>query len=171
MLVLCLSLAGSAVAQAAPALNKAPDFTAKDVDGKSVHLAELLKEGPVFVDFWTTWCKPCRNEIPELDKLYLKYKDRGFKVLLVAQDDPKTIQKVKGIVTQMKIVSPVLLDPSKSVGNAYNVKNYPTSFLVATDGSVVQFTQGYMRGDEKVLEQKILELLGGTGTAGSGDGK
>ncbi len=170
--VLCLLLVTApACAQAPAGLNKAPDFTAKDLDGKSFHLAELLAEGPVFVDFWTTYCKPCKNEIPELDKLYLKYKDKGFKVLLVAQDDQKSIQKVKGIITQMKIQSIVLADPNKLVGNAFNVKNYPTSFLIAKDGTVVHFTQGYMRGDEKVLEQKLVGLLGGTGTAGSGDEK
>jgi peroxiredoxin len=177
LVVACLSVIGSvwistpACAQAPSVLNKAPDFTAKDFDGKSFHLAELLKDGPVFVDFWTSWCKPCRSEIPELDKLYLKYKDQGFKVLLIAQDDPKTIQKVKGVVAQMKIQSAVLADPNKVVGNAYNVKNYPTSFLIAKDGTVAHFTQGYMRGDEKVLEQKLVGLLGGTGTAGSGDRK
>lgn len=160
-----------ACAEGSAPVNKAPDFTAKDFDGKSYHLVDLLKEGPVFIDFWTTWCKPCRNEIPELDKLYLKYKDQGFKVLLVAQDDPKTIQKVKGLIAQLSIKSIVLSDPNKLVGNAYNVKNYPTSFLVAKDGTVAHFAQGYMRGDEKALEEKLVGLLGGTGTAGSGEGK
>lgn len=163
ILGLCFAL-GEAAAEgsesAAPAM-KAPDFTAKDLDGKQVRLADLLKEGPVLVDFWTSWCKPCQIELPELNRLHKTYRQRGFKVVAIAQDDPKTIQKVKPIVKQMGLELIVLVDPKKEVGNSYKVRNYPTSFLVAKDGTVAHFAQGYMRGDEKALEEKVLELLGG----------
>jgi len=66
---------------------KAPDFTAKDLQGKEVKASELLKKGPILVDFWTTWCGPCKREMPELDKLHKKYRDRGFSVVAISQDE------------------------------------------------------------------------------------
>jgi len=158
---------------------KAPDFSAKDLSGKTIHLADLLKTGPVLVDFWTTWCKPCKNELPELDKLHRAYRDRGFKVVAIAEDDPKTVLGVKQIVTQKKWEMIILTDTKKDVGNSFNVRNYPTSFLIAQDGTIVNFAQGYMPGDEKPLEAKVVGLLGqGAGTTstsgttrGSGESK
>ena len=158
----------TAAGQAADnATMKAPDFTAKDLDGKTVALTELLKTGPVLVDFWTTWCGPCKHEIPELEKLHAKYSKQGFKVVLLSQDDPKTLQGVKPLVKQMKLSMVVLVDPKRDVGNAYKVRNYPTSFLIAQDGTIAHFAQGYMKGDEKALETKVVGLLGG---AAEGDG-
>ncbi len=146
--------------EAAPAM-KAPDFTAKDLEGKTVRLAELLAEGPVLLDFWTSWCKPCQIELPELNRIHKTYRDRGFKVIAIAQDDPKTIQKVKPIVKQMGLEVIVLIDPKKEVGNAYKVRNYPTSFLISKDGNIAHFAQGYMRGDEKRLEELVAGMVEG----------
>jgi cytochrome c biogenesis protein CcmG, thiol:disulfide interchange protein DsbE len=144
-----------------PTLNKAPEFTAKDLTGKSVKLADLIKDGPVLIDFWTTFCKPCMNELPQLDRLHRTYRDRGFKVVALSQDDPKGVLKVKPLVTQKKWDLVVLIDTQKDVGNAFKVRAYPTSFLIDRDGEIVHFAQGYSAGDEKLLEAKVVELLGG----------
>lgn len=169
--LLCLSILALSPATAGAQkvqLNKAPDFTAKDLAGKTVRLSELLKSGPVLVDFWTTWCKPCKNELPELDKLHRTYRERGFQVVAIAEDDPKTVLGVKPLVTQKKWELIVLTDTKKEVGNLFNVRNYPTSFLIAQDGTIMNFAQGYMPGDEKQLEAKVVGLLGGEAGTTSG---
>ncbi len=170
--ILCVSilalLPGVAGSQKV-ALSKAPDFSAKDLSGKTVKLADLLQSGPVLVDFWTTWCKPCKNELPELDRLHKTYRDRGFKVVAIAEDDPKSVLAVKPLVTQKKWEMIVLTDTKRDVGNLFNVRNYPTSFLIDKDGTIASFAQGYMPGDEKQLEAKVVGLLGG-GEAGTTSG-
>ncbi|MFB3909915.1 MAG: peroxiredoxin family protein [Candidatus Eisenbacteria bacterium] len=151
--------------------SKAPDFTAKNLQGEAVSLSEALKKGPVLIDFWTTWCKPCQIELPELDRLHREFQDKGFQVFAIAQDDPKTIAKVKPLVDQKDWKMTVLVDPERKVGNAFHVRNYPTSFLIAQDGTIVHNAQGYMRGDEKVLEEKVRGLLGmGGGTEHTNSG-
>jgi peroxiredoxin len=139
---------------------KAPDFTAKNLQGKSVTLSDLLKNGPVLLDFWTTYCKPCKLELPELDRLHRTYRDKGFQVVAIAQDCTKTCKKVKPYVRQRKYEMIVLLDTNKKVGNKYSVRAHPTSFLIDTDGSIVHFAQGYNKGDEKELEELVRGLLG-----------
>jgi thiol-disulfide isomerase/thioredoxin len=143
----------------APAI-KAPDFTVKDLKGKTVHLAELLAKGPVYLNFWTSWCGPCKREMPELDRIYKTYRNRGFAVVAIAQDDTRTVGKVKPYIDSNKFEFLAATDPDKSVGNAFNVRQYPTSFLIKQDGTVAYFAQGYLPGDEKKIESLVRGLLG-----------
>ncbi len=163
--------AGASGAGAAEQALTAADFTGKDLEGKSVTLSDLLKKGPVLLDFWTTWCSPCRREMPELDRLHRTYRDNGFQVVMISEDDPKTMGKVKPAIQSRKYEFLVLLDPDKKIGNAYNVRQYPTSFLVKGDGTIAHFAQGYLPGDEKKLEGLVVGLVGaGTGIGtGAGD--
>jgi peroxiredoxin len=139
---------------------KAPDFTAKNLKGKEIKLSDLLEEGPVLVDFWTTWCKPCMLELPQLDRIHRTYAEHGFKAIAISQDDTKTVRKVKPLVKQKKLDLLVLVDPSREVGTKYGVRNYPTSFLIDKDQRIVHYAQGYNKGDEKELEELVRGLLG-----------
>jgi len=138
----------------------APDFTGRDLKGKSVALSSLLKKGPVLLDFWTTWCAPCKKEMPELDRLHRTYRDKGFQVVAISQDDNRTVGTVQSYIQSKKYQFIVLVDPDKKIGNLYNVRQYPTSFLVAQDRTVRHFAQGYLPGDEKKLESLIRTLVG-----------
>jgi cytochrome c biogenesis protein CcmG/thiol:disulfide interchange protein DsbE len=140
----------------------APDFKLKSVDGETFVLKELLAKGPVLINFWTTWCKPCQKELPEMDKLYNKYKEQGYTFISIAEDDQRTQAKVRPTVRQRKYSFPVLLDPDHAVGNLYAVRSYPTSYLVSSDGTVVSTSIGYRKGDEKKIEEQIVELLKAT---------
>jgi len=151
---------GSTPASPPAATLKAPDFTVKDLKGQTLQLSELLKKGPVFVDFWTSWCTPCKREMPELDRLHKTYRDRGFAVVAIAQDDTRTASKVKPYIDSNKFAFFAASDPTKSIGNAYNVRQYPTSFLIRQDGTVAYFAQAYLPGDEKKVEALVRELLG-----------
>jgi peroxiredoxin len=141
------------------AVSVAPDFTAEDLNGQKYQLSKLLEKGPVFLDFWTTWCKPCMVELPELEKLHEKYKDRGFTLLTVASDDQKTLAKVKPLVKQRGWAFPVLVDSKREIGNPYNVRQYPTSYLIGQDRKIVSVHLGYRPGDEAKIEEEILRLL------------
>lgn len=145
---------------ASSGLSSAPEFTVEGLDGKKYVLKDLLAKGPVLLDFWTTWCKPCMNELPELDKLYQKYQDRGFTLLTIASDDAKTASKIKPLVKSRGFTFPVGTDPERKIGNAYSVRNYPTSYLIGRDGKILSVAQGYRPGDEKKLEEEIVAALG-----------
>ena len=152
-------MASEAAAEGEEGASTAPDFTAETLDGTEIVLSEALKKGPVYIDFWTTWCKPCQMALPKLDELSQKYGEAGFTLITVASDDQKTVSNVKPHVKSRGWKFPVIVDSKREIGNKYNVRNYPTSFLIAPDGKIVKATMGYRPGDEKVLEEEILALL------------
>ena len=157
--LLALGVSRQAVAEGEPSASTAPDFTAELLDGTTVSLSELLKNGPVYLDFWTTWCKPCQMALPKLDELSKKYAEQGFTLLTVASDDQKTISKVKPLVKSRGWEFPVILDSKREIGNKYNVRAYPTSYLIGQDGAILKAHQGYRPGDEKALETELVALL------------
>ncbi len=143
-------------------LSTAPDFTVTGVDGKTYQLSQLLKKGPVLLDFWTTWCKPCMLELPKLQAVWERHRDQGFTLLGVPSDDQKTAAKVKPMIQSKGFAFPNVPDPTRKIGNLYNVRNFPTTVLIAPDGKIVKITQGYNAGDEKDWETRIVALLGDT---------
>jgi len=140
-------------------LSSAPDFTMEGVDGKSYHLQDLLKKGPVLMDFWATWCVPCLHELPKIEKIYGKYKDRGFTLLGVPCDDARTAAKIKPLIQSKGFKFPNVPDGEHKIVNMFNVRNFPTSILIAPDGHIVSVTQGYREGDEVTIEKAVAGLL------------
>lgn len=109
------------------------DFTLLDLTGRSWHLRDL-KGKVVLVNFWATWCPPCRKEMPDLQALYDKYKDQGFVVLSIS--DEETV-KVSPFIAERKISYPVLLDPGRKVNDAFVVEGIPKSFVYDREGKLV----------------------------------
>jgi len=109
------------------------DFTLTDLAGKSWHLRELRGK-VVLVNFWATWCPPCRKEMPDLQALYDKYKDQGFLVLSISDEDAA---KVSPFIAERKITYPVLLDPGRKVNDAFVVEGIPKSFVYDREGKLV----------------------------------
>lgn len=109
------------------------DFTLADLSGKSWHLHDL-KGKVVLVNFWATWCPPCRKEMPDLQALYDKYKDQGFLVLSISDEEAA---KVSPFIAERKISYPVLLDPGRKVNDAFIVEGIPKSFVYDRDGKLV----------------------------------
>ncbi len=106
------------------------DFTLSDLGGKSWHLRDL-KGKVVLVNFWATWCPPCRKEMPDLQALYDRYKDQGLVVLSISDEDAT---KVTPFIAQRKITYPVLLDPGRKVNEAFVVEGIPKSFVYDREG-------------------------------------
>jgi Peroxiredoxin len=109
------------------------DFTLTDLRGKTWHLREM-KGKVVLVNFWATWCPPCRKEMPDLDALYQKFKDQDFVVLSISDEEAA---KVSPFIAERKISYPVLLDPGRKVNEAFVVEGIPKSFVYDRDGKLV----------------------------------
>jgi peroxiredoxin len=109
------------------------DFTLADLQGKSWHLQDLRGK-VVLVNFWATWCPPCRKEMPDLDALYNKYKDQGFVVLAISDEEAA---KVAPFIAEHKIGYPVLLDPGRKVNDIFVVEGIPKSFVYDRSGKLV----------------------------------
>ena len=109
------------------------DFTLSDLQGKTWHLRDLKGE-VVLVNFWATWCPPCRKEMPDLQALYDKYKDQGFVVLAISDEEAA---KASPFISERRITYPVLLDPGRKVSEAFVVEGIPKSFVYDRQGKLV----------------------------------
>lgn len=151
--VLLATLAG--VSAAAPAAT-APDFTLRTADGKNLRLAEQ-RGRVVLVNFWATWCAPCRQEMPLLNQLYQKYQGSGFTLLGVNVDEDS--RNAINLATKLGVSFPVLLDADKAVSKRYDLSSMPSTLLIDRDGKVRYVHRGYQAGFEALYEQQIRELL------------
>ncbi len=151
--VLLAMLAG--VCAAAPAAT-APDFTLRTADGKNLRLAEQ-RGRVVLVNFWATWCAPCRQEMPLLNQLYQKYQGSGFTLLGVNVDEDS--RNAINLATKLGVSFPVLLDADKAVSKRYDLSSMPSTLLIDRDGKVRYVHRGYQAGFEALYEQQIRELL------------
>jgi peroxiredoxin len=148
-------------ASVARAGETASDFTLRDVNGSQVTLSGL-KDKVVVLSFWATWCGPCKEEMPHLQKMYDAHKDQGLVVLSISTDDARSASRVKPYVMKMGYSFPVLLDRESTVIGAYNpAKTLPYTVVIDRKGEVVRRTSGYNPGDETELEAFLVSTLGG----------
>jgi len=125
--------AAMAKLEADDAKRQSADFTLSDLQGKPWHLRDLQGK-VVLVNFWATWCPPCRKEMPDLDALYNKFKDQGFVVLAISDEE---VGKVAPFIGERKISYPVLLDPGRKVNDLFIVEGIPKSFVYDRSGKMV----------------------------------
>ena len=155
-MLVVLSLSASLLGNAVELKGMAKDFTLKSNSGKNVRLSELRGK-VVMINFWAHWCGPCRQEMPHLEKLYLRYKDAGFTILGVHQDsDPKTADKV---LNDIPVSFPILYDTTSKVSEAYQVSAMPSTVFVGCDGNLGYLHRGYKPGEEKTYQKHIKSLL------------
>lgn len=109
------------------------DFTLTDLQGKDWNL-KSLRGKVVLVNFWATWCPPCRSEMPDLDALYKEFKDQGFVVLAISDEEAEKVEK---FIQQHHYSYPILLDHGRKVHEAYNIDGIPKSFVYDRDGKLV----------------------------------
>jgi peroxiredoxin len=134
----------------------APDFTLPSLGGPNLRLQEQRGQ-VVMVNFWATWCGPCRVEMPHLARLYEKYRGSGFVVFAVNIDeDPR---KAADLATKLGLRFPVLLDTEKKVSRMYDLSTMPSTVLIDRDGRVRHVHRGYRDGYEDTYEKQIRELL------------
>lgn len=132
---------------------KVPDFTVKDQNGKAVPLTALCKgKKYVLIDFWASWCNPCRKEIPNLKKLYARYADKGFQIVSISIDK-KEAEWTKALKEE-QLQWPNFLD-TEGIADLYKVKFVPAMYLIDEQGVMVGEN---LRGE--ALADKLAELFG-----------
>jgi len=135
---------------------EAPDFTLKSNSGQNIRLSELRGE-VVLINFWASWCGPCRQEMPVLDELHNQYKALGFTVLGVnVEENP---QQARKLLKDMPVSFPVLFDDSSVVSKQYDVIAMPSTVLVDRNGNMRYLHKGYKPGLEEVYLEQVRELI------------
>lgn len=109
------------------------DFTLTDIEGKSWTLSELRGK-VVVVNFWATWCPPCRKEMPDLEALYNQFKGQGLVVLAISDEDAA---KVRPFIAEREVTYPILLDPGRKVNDLFQVDGIPKTFVYNREGKLV----------------------------------
>lgn len=135
---------------------KAPNFTLKSNSGKNLKLSEFRGQ-VVMVNFWASWCAPCRQEMPLLEKMYKKYKPLGFTLLgvNVEEDSRKALSLLKSI----KVSFPILFDNTNKVSKLYKVTAMPSTVLIDRNGKMRYLHKGYKPGYEKDYEKQVRKLI------------
>jgi peroxiredoxin len=133
---------------------KAPEFALQSLDGKKTKLSEYSGK-PVLINFFATWCTPCKNEMPAIQSTYEKFKDDGFTVLAVNLSEPKV--SVRNLKEQLGTDFTILLDNKNAVESLYDVYKIPSSFFVDPSGKIVRVYEGEM--SRKNLNAWVSELV------------
>jgi thiol-disulfide isomerase/thioredoxin len=149
--LMCVSLAGAAAVK-----GPAPNFTLKSMSGKNLKLSEMAGN-VVLINFWASWCGPCREEMPLLNALHKKYAPLGFAVLGVNVEEQ--LDGARGFLSNVPVDFPILLDNKNKVSKQYKVIAMPTTVVVDRDGNMRYLHEGYKPGDEKKYRQMVKKLV------------
>ncbi len=133
----------------------APYFTLQAFDNNQYKVSGK-REKPVILNFWASWCGPCRQEAPDLKEIYLKYQDKldFYAINLTSSDD---VDSAKAFVQEFQLSFPILLDKTGEVADAYRVMSIPTTYFIDTDGIIQHKLIG--AADKGSFEQYVKELI------------
>jgi len=137
---------------------RAPDFALQSLDGSMIGLSDLFGKY-VLINYWATWCVPCKEELPILERLHQEYKSRGLVVISVDAIEQDTVEKLQEVINQIGMTFPTILDQGNQFSDAYQAIFFPTSFFIDTNGVIRDVTLG--NSSEEVFRQKIERLLSG----------
>lgn len=155
-LILLVTVSCALSATASELSGPAPDFTLSSNQGKNLRLAEMRGE-VVMINFWASWCGPCRQEMPILEELYNRYSRAGFTILGVnVEPDPADADK---ILKDIPVSFPILYDTESKVSQLYNVEAMPSTVIVDRNGNMRYLHRGYKPGYEDAYREQIKELI------------
>jgi len=137
--------------------SRAPDFTVARLGSGSLSLKELRGQ-LVFLNFWATWCPPCKEEMPSMERLYQRYKARGFTIVAISIDSGAP-DGVARFVKKLGLTFPIGLDPKVEVANRYTVRALPSSFLIDRDGNTIAVALGPRDWNGKAAHAVVEGLL------------
>ncbi len=149
-------IAATSLASSGMEGQQAPDFALKSSTGENLRLSEYRGD-VVMINFWATWCGPCRQEMPLLDELYQRYERVGFSLLGVNIDDDS--RRAMQMIEDLGVSFPVLFDAQKEVSKLYEVDAMPVTVLVDREGNVRHVHHGYKPGYEQKYLDQIRSLL------------
>jgi peroxiredoxin len=134
----------------------APDFVLPSADGSNRRLSEYHGD-VVMLNFWATWCGPCRQEMPQLEKIYERYEPAGFTLLGINVDADS--EKAARMAESVGVSFPVLFDEDKSVSKLYDIRAMPVTVMIDRDGRVREVHHGYRPGVEASYLDQVRDLL------------
>lgn len=155
-LAMAMLVTFAAAAEAVTLDAYAPDFTLKRLDGGNLRLQEYRGQ-VVLINFWASWCGPCRQEMPLLDRLHQRYEDAAFVVLGINVEG--TEAPARSLIDKIPVTFPVLIDANQLVSAQYQLEAMPTTVLVDRDGIVRYVHRGYKPGDEAKYIEVVKELI------------
>lgn len=155
-LPLLVALALASTAHAVDTGERAPALALSDLEGQTVRL-EALRGKVVLVDFWATWCAPCLEELPFLQRLHERHREAGLVVLAVSVDDDAS--NVRRFVQRQGLTMPVLHDRGKEVVGRWAPPNMPTSYVVDRRGVVRHVNRGFRSDDAEAIARQVEALL------------
>lgn len=135
----------------------APEFRLNTLNGTSVALTDFHGK-VVLLNLWATWCPPCQQEMPTIEKLYEEYKDQGFVVLGVNATSQDNLPDLPPFIEKNKISFPVLLDSNNEVSSLYLLRSLPTSFFIGRDGVIKEVVVGGPMS-EALIRADIEEII------------
>lgn len=154
--ILFASLLLVGITNASSIQGKAPNFTLKSNTGKNIKLSELRGQ-VVLLNFWASWCGPCRQEMPLLEKLQQRYNALGFTVLGVnVEEDPS---KARTLLKDISVTFPILFDTQNTVSKQYKVSAMPSTVMIDRDGNMRYLHKGYKPGDEAQYKKWVKQLI------------
>ena len=136
----------------------APDFALRTLEGNTVRLSEFRGQKVVLINFWATWCPPCRLEMPTMQQIYSEYKDKGFEILAV-NIEPDAKQAIRDFVKELRLTFPIALDPDMKVTRKFRVIGLPVSVLIDRQGIVRAKEIGYHDWTSKASRTQVEKLL------------
>jgi len=142
--------------------SKLPNVNVQSLEGKKVDVATFSNNGkPMIINFWATWCAPCKKELSAISDVYDTWQERtGVKLIAISVDDARSMARVAPYVSGQDWEYEVYLDPNGDLKRALNVNSVPHTLLLNGNGEVVWQHNNYVPGDEKELFRKVLELTG-----------
>ncbi|MDP9000481.1 MAG: TlpA family protein disulfide reductase [Myxococcota bacterium] len=139
----------------------APDFTGRDADGNTFRLSDHLRKEVVLLDFWATYCEPCKAEFSHLRAMYDRERANGLLVVGVAMDGPETVADVPAFVKRFEIDFPIVVDDDSRIASLYNPKkSMPLSVIIDRAGRIAVVREGYNPGDERLVAADVSVALG-----------
>jgi len=155
--LLCLAAAASAAADLKPWPGGPPPALAlNDLDGR-LHQLSDYRGKVILINFWATWCEPCRDEMPSIQELKKRLEGKPFVVLAVNLDEPES--RIRKFLSQVKVDFTILLDPERKAAKAWNARILPASFVAGPDGGIRYSLVGEINWDHELVVSRIAELL------------
>jgi len=156
LLLVFLLVLGSGAPAAASSVGDAGNFTLKSAAGSNIRLSEYRGQ-VVMLNFWASWCGPCRQEFPHLDEIYRRYADLGFTVFGINVEQDRT--QAEKVLRDIPVTFPILFDDENEVSELYGVDAMPMTMLLDRNGVIRHLHRGYRPGYEQTYEAQVRELV------------